>query len=134
MRGRSLTPRSDSQLTPDTPTLSDPLASATSPSGPPLSPTSSAFLSKRLQADIARLDELEQAWFPLACRGDRDAADRVLTIHRQRTTSLHLALAAATAAEKATNDAAAANGEREVRVVVEYVDDWRQAGQRRSPG
>ena len=129
MRGRSLTPRSDSALAP--PTLPDSLPSASPPSEPPLSPTSSAFLSKRLQTDIARLDELEQAWFPLACRGDRDAADRVLTIHRQRTTSLHLALAAATASEKAANDAAAANGE--VRVVVEYVDDWRQAGRRSQP-
>jgi hypothetical protein len=133
MRGRSLIPHPDSQLAPDTPTLPDPSPSASSPSEPTLSPTSSAFLSKRLQADIARLDELEQAWFPLACRGDRDAAERVLTIHRQRTTSLHLALAAATASEKAANDAAAANGEREVRVVVEYVDDWRQAGRRSQP-
>ena len=131
MRGRSLTPRSASELAPDTPALPEPLPSASSPSEPALSPTSSAFLSKRIQADIARLDELEQAWFPLACRGDRDAADRVLTIHRQRTTSLHLALAAATASEKAANDAAAANGE--VRVVVEYVDDWREASRRRGP-
>ena len=121
MRGRSSI-SSPKRPSPDSHAPADPSAS-------PL--LSSAYLADRLQADLASLDQLEHAWLPLALRGNAGAADRILAIQRQRAAILQLALQAAAQAEQHALAEKAATGEQ--RIVVEYVDDWRQVRQPEVP-
>ena len=109
-----------------------PLKSGSSGHAPAQSaPFSSSFLADRLQSDIACLDDLERTWLPLALRGNAGASDRILAIQRQRAALVQLALQAATQAEHHEAALKAATGEQ--RIVVEYVDDWRNAGRRDVP-
>ncbi|HET7768149.1 MAG TPA: hypothetical protein VFN74_05190 [Chloroflexota bacterium] len=101
------------------------------PGHAPVAPFSSSFLADRLKADIASLDDLEHAWLPLAMRGNARAADRVLAIQRQRASLVQLALQAAAQAEQ--HEAALKMATGEHKIVIEYVDDWRNAGRENLP-
>ncbi len=71
---------------------------------------------------LARLDELQEKWHPKAVGGDPVAAQIALDIHRQRAALLSLGRDAARLRQGTKAEAPA-----EIRIVVEYVDDWRKA-------
>ena len=72
--------------------------------------------------ELARLDELQKVWHPKAVDGDPVAAQLVLDIHRQRAALLSLGRDAVRLRQGAKVETPA-----EIRIVVEYVDDWRKA-------
>ena len=88
--------------------------------------TSSTGFQDRLAGDVARLDQMERAWLPLALTGDRDASERVLAIHRQRHALMQAAQNRQTLLEEARQQILTEDPP-EVRIVVTYVDDWRNA-------
>ena len=82
-----------------------------------------------LEKEVRLLDELLEVWRARAMNGAMEAVEKVLEIQKQRLVLLQL-WPAATSGVKVSAGAASRGDEREVRVVVEYVDDWRQAGRR----
>ena len=86
--------------------------------------------------ELARLRELEKAWWDKARAGEGDATERVLAIMRQRSALLGLgasktavqvtagAMAGVAVSDEAGRRAALASASA-VKVRVEYVDDWR---------
>ena len=85
-------------------------------------------------AEVAVLDELLAEWKKRALKGDGEAVDRVLAIQRQRATLLQTWPngGVRVSAGPGTNGLGGRGDEKEVRVVIEYVDDWRQAGRRKA--
>ena len=81
-----------------------------------------------LEKEVTLLDEMLAVWRERALRGIPEAVDKVLEIQKQRLVLLQLW--PANAGVRVGAGAAARGDEREVRVVVEYMDDWRQAGRR----
>jgi hypothetical protein len=114
--------------TPPSLLTNSPLGPGSLPHAPAQTAPFSSFLADRLTSDIARLDDLEHVWLPLALRGNAKAADLILTLQRQRAALVQLALQAAAQAEQ--HEAALKMASGEQRIVVEYVDDWRTAGRR----
>ena len=82
-----------------------------------------------LEKEVRLLEEILAVWRKRALDGDPEGVDKVLELQKQRLVLLQLG-PAASAGVKVSAGAAARGDEREVRVVVEYVDDWRQAGRR----
>src|SRR5688572_28269026 len=82
-----------------------------------------------LEKEVRLLDELLEVWKKRAMNGATEAVEKVLEIQKQRLVLLQL-WPEGQRSVKVSAGAAARNDEREVRVVVEYVDDWRQAGRR----
>ena len=82
-----------------------------------------------LEKEVRLLDEILVVWRSRALDGDPVAVEKVLELQKQRLVLLQLWPAAASGV-KVSAGAAARSDEREVRVVVEYVDDWRQVGRR----
>jgi hypothetical protein len=84
-----------------------------------------------LEREVQLLDEVLAVWRARALDGDPVAVDKVLEVQKQRLVLLQLWPEGQRGqAVKVSAGAAARGDEREVRVVVEYVDDWRQAGRR----
>jgi hypothetical protein len=83
-----------------------------------------------IEREVALLDEMAAVWRARALDGDPTAVDKVLEIQKQRLVLKQLWPAAPSQGVKVSAGAAARGDEREVRVVVEYVDDWRQAGKK----
>ncbi|MBI3972911.1 MAG: hypothetical protein HY332_16665 [Chloroflexi bacterium] len=81
--------------------------------------------------EVARLKALEAVWWPKALAGDREATDRVLAIQRQRMGLMGIGRGGGRAVSRVqVEGAAAAKGGVDaaatvMRVVVDYVDDWR---------
>ena len=80
--------------------------------------------------EVARLNELERVWWPVALNKDKDATDRVLAIQRQRVQLLRIGPGSGGRVAVEAG-AGTAEGERgpvtAVKVRVELVDDWRDA-------
>lgn len=90
-----------------------------------------------LKEEIRLLDELLAEWRDRAMKGEGEAVDRVLAIQRQRATLLQTWPGAGGTGASGMRVSAGSGGrgdEKEVRVVIEYVDDWRQAGRRSTGG
>ena len=89
-----------------------------------------------VRAEVAVLDELLAEWKRRALGGDADAVDKVLAIQRQRATLLQTwpSGGVRVSAGPGANGLGGRGDEKEVRVVIEYVDDWRQAGRGRVEG
>ena len=92
---------------------------------------------ERVGEEVARLDELEKVWWPLAVTGDKAATEMVLAIQRQRLHVLgiggskgavQITAAAAAAAGPVKDDGGLLPRGAQVKVVVEYVDDRRDLG------
>jgi len=83
--------------------------------------------------EVALLDELLVAWKKRALDGMPEAVDRVLAIQRQRATLLQTwpSGGVRVSAGPGAGGLGGRGDEKEVRVVIEYVDDWRQAGRSR---
>ena len=75
------------------------------------------------------MGELVAVWRARALEGVPEAVEKVLEIQKQRLVLPQL-WPEGQRSVKVSAGAAARGDEREVRVVVEYVDDWRQAGRR----
>jgi hypothetical protein len=84
-----------------------------------------------LEKEVRLLDEMLEVWRERALKGMPEAVEKVLEIQKQRLVLLQLW--PSSGGVKVSAGAAARGDEREVRVVVEYVDDWRQAGRRSAP-
>ena len=95
--------------------------------------------SELVGEEVARLNALEQVWWPDAMDKDEKATDKVLAIQRQRAALLGLGLggAGARGAVQVTAGAMATSGDgplpagmagAQVKVLVEYVDDRRELG------
>jgi hypothetical protein len=86
-----------------------------------------------IAAEVAVLDELLEEWKRRALKGDGEAVDRVLAIQRQRATLLQTwpSGGVRVSAGPGAKGMGGRGDEKEVRVVIEYVDDWRQAGRER---
>ena len=88
-----------------------------------------AVAAAALEKEVTLLDEVLVVWRARALDGDPVAVDKVLELQKQRLVLLQL-WPEGQRSVKVSAGAAARGDEREVRVVVEYVDDWRQAGRR----
>ena len=88
-----------------------------------------AEMAAQLEKEVRLLDEVLAVWRARALDGDPVAVDKVLELQKQRLVLLQL-WPEGQRSVKVSAGAAARGDEREVRVVVEYVDDWRQAGRR----
>ena len=88
-----------------------------------------AAAAAALEKEVTLLDEVLVVWRARALDGDPVAVDKVLELQKQRLVLLQL-WPEGQRSVKVSAGAAARSDEREVRVVVEYVDDWRQAGRR----
>ncbi len=82
-----------------------------------------------LEQEVQLLDEVLVVWRARALDGDPVAVDKMLELQKQRLVLLQL-WPAGGAGMRVSAGATSRGDEREVRVVVEYVDDWRQAGRR----
>ena len=82
-----------------------------------------------LEEEVRLLDEILAVWRERALAGIPEAVDTVLELQKQRLVLKRL-WPAGSAGMKVSAGAASRGDEREVRVVVEYVDDWRQVGRR----
>src|SRR6266542_3309553 len=87
-----------------------------------------------LKEAVRLLDELLTEWRRRAMKGEGEAVDRVLAIQRQRATLLQTWPSGPGVRVSASPALGGRGDEKEVRVVIEYVDDWRQAGRRSTPG
>ena len=83
----------------------------------------------QVEREVRLLDEILTVWRARALDGDPVAVEKVLELQKQRLVLLQL-WPEGQRSVKVSAGAAARSDEREVRVVVEYVDDWRQAGRR----
>src|SRR5688500_1791511 len=83
----------------------------------------------QLEKEVRLLDEIMAVWRARALEGVPEAVEKVLELQKQRLVLLQL-WPEGQRSVKVSAGAAARSDEREVRVVVEYVDDWRQAGRR----
>lgn len=88
----------------------------------------------RVAAEVALLDEILVVWKARAMDGDPGAVDRVLAIQRQRATLMETwpSGGVRVSAGPGATGMGGRGDEKEVRVVIEYVDDWRQAGRRKA--
>ena len=85
-----------------------------------------------LEKEVRLLDEMLEVWRERALKGMPEAVEKVLEIQKQRLVLLQLWPSGT--GVKVSAGAAARGDERQVHVVVEYVDDWRQAGRRSAAG
>jgi hypothetical protein len=84
-------------------------------------------------ASLALLDRLEATWLPKAEAGDPAAAALVLNILKQRAVLLGLAHSPAPSpALRVAASSPAASEDGEIKLVVEYVNDWREVLRRRT--
>ena len=81
---------------------------------------------------LAALGRLEEKWLEKALNGEVVAAQLLLEIEKQRAALLGLGVSAS--GVRIAAGAAAGNGGGEVKVVVEYVQDWREARRQRGEG
>ena len=100
-------------------------SAASAASAAPAASAASAALEK----EVKLLDEMLEVWKKRAMNGATEAVEKVLEIQKQRLVLLQL-WPEGQRSVKVSAGAASRADEREVRVVVEYVDDWRQAGRR----
>ena len=85
--------------------------------------------------DLARLEALEAVWWPKALLAEEVATDKVLAIQRQRAGLLgvgsgggaRMTVEAGAKVSAGAGNEAATQAAQGVRVVVEFVDDWRVA-------
>lgn len=86
--------------------------------------------------DLARLEALEAVWWPKALKAEEAATDKVLAIQRQRAGLLgvgaggtRMTVEAGTKVSAGTEGESGGQGQQVtqgMRVVVEFVDDWRR--------
>src|SRR6266542_4382982 len=83
-------------------------------------------------ASLALLETLEAAYLPKAETGDTAAAALVLAILKHRTALLGLVHSPAPALRVAATSSPTAPETGDLKLVVEYVNDWREVLRRRS--
>ena len=88
-----------------------------------------SVVSAALEKEVRLLDELLEVWKGRAMSGITEAVEKVLELQKPRLVLLQLWPAGGSGV-KVSAGAAPRGDEREVRVVVEYVDDWRRVGRR----
>ena len=117
-----------------TPLPQDDLAPATPASELSLTPSPHTPSAAR-DASLALLDTLQTTFLPKAQEGDPAAALIVISVLKHRATLLGLspspALRVAASSASLTSDSAG-SAPGELKLVVEYVNDWREALRRRS--
>jgi Trp operon repressor len=90
-----------------------------------------ALVDELIDEEVARLNELEKVWWPLAVKADREATDRVLAIQRQRAYFLKIGPGGRAGVTVEAGAAGAGGGASgpvgAVKIRVELVDDWRDA-------
>jgi hypothetical protein len=85
----------------------------------------SGAIEEAAAEELARLAALEAVWWPKAMATDPVATDKVLAIQRQRLALLGLGGGRAKLTVEAGSRTREGEGAQAMRVVVEYVDDWR---------
>jgi hypothetical protein len=103
-----------------------------------LAPPDNTTLDKPRSRLLGVLDRLEGAWLDKALDRDSVAAQLLLEIEKQRAALLGLTGASGTSLRIAAGAVSGkGNGETaptEVKVVIEYVQDWREARRQRGEG
>ena len=94
--------------------------------------TSPDELEARRTASLALLDTLQAAYLPKAETGDTAAAALVLAILKHRAALLGLVHSPAPALRVAATSSPTAPETGDLKLVVEYVNDWREVLRRRS--